>query len=422
MFCKNCGSEIKEGQSFCAQCGEKITVEAPAAPEAEVPTPLFRQSPQTDAYYSQELPPQQPPQPAYNQYPQTPPPANAYPNTYAPAEKAAAGSSKKKLIIFGGIGLVAVAIIVALFLLLGSGSGEAKNPMAAFYDAMGNLLSAKSADLSANFFDGYSDVEISASWIFGDDADDSVADIIVDDGDYLKRVLIFGGDIAMGDMYSDDDIDDPYNYYIDSLYDIADEAGVDVDSIITNKGIDTSSSYEAIDELMYEYAEDILDFGGPDLSEADSEGLLLVFKTFFFTKCEEEGITDEFLTGTKTSTKSGISTYSFSLDIIDMIDTFEDYVDDALSDSQFIKKHGLTEANLEVWEWAITMVKPSLRMISRSLPAIDISFSVDKNRIPQFIDIFFEIDGEENYIELDISNYGSSKIDVDAIEELMNDI
>ena len=429
MFCKNCGSEIKEGQGFCSQCGERVIVEAPAAPEAEVQAPLFQQPPS----YTQETPPPQPaysqeppaapPQPAYNQYQQTPPPVNTYSGAYAEPARADGGSSKKKLIIFGGIGLVLVAVVVALFFLLGSGGGgEAKNPAAVFYDALGNLLSAKSADLTANFYDDYSDMEISASWIFGDDADDSVADVIIDDGYYLQRLLIFGGDIAMGDMYSDDDIDDPYNYYIDSLYDFADEAGIDLDSIITSKGIDVSSSYEALDELMYEYAEDILDIGGPDLSEADSEGLLLVFKTFFFAKCEDDGIIDEFLTGVKTSTKSGITTYSFTLDIVDMINTFEDYVDDALSDSKFIKKHGLTEANLEVWEWAITMIKPSLRMISSSIPAIEISFSVDKNRIPQSIDIFFELDGEEAGMELDISNYGSSKIDVDAIEELMNDI
>ncbi len=42
MFCKNCGKELAEGAAFCAECGQPVTQEAPAAetPVAEIPVEM----------------------------------------------------------------------------------------------------------------------------------------------------------------------------------------------------------------------------------------------------------------------------------------------------------------------------------------------------------------------------------------------
>ena len=41
MFCKSCGSEIKDGQSFCANCGAPVTPPAQPAVQAAV-QPYFK--------------------------------------------------------------------------------------------------------------------------------------------------------------------------------------------------------------------------------------------------------------------------------------------------------------------------------------------------------------------------------------------
>lgn len=46
MFCKSCGSEIKDGQSFCANCGAPVTPPAQPAVQAavqQVPQPVVQQ-------------------------------------------------------------------------------------------------------------------------------------------------------------------------------------------------------------------------------------------------------------------------------------------------------------------------------------------------------------------------------------------
>lgn len=71
-FCKNCGSELKEGARFCEQCGTPVQ-QAPQAPEQ--PAYNYQQS----TYNYQEQPAYNYQQPAYNyqQQPEQPAPAPA---------------------------------------------------------------------------------------------------------------------------------------------------------------------------------------------------------------------------------------------------------------------------------------------------------------------------------------------------------
>ena len=62
MFCPNCGNQVAEGQSFCANCGTKM--QAPAAPAQPV-QPV--QQPQQPVQPTYAQPVQQPIQPTYAQ-------------------------------------------------------------------------------------------------------------------------------------------------------------------------------------------------------------------------------------------------------------------------------------------------------------------------------------------------------------------
>ena len=85
MYCDTCGSLIKEGQSFCANCGSPVQAIPQAVPQAAPqPAPVAYQQPQPVV----SQPVQQPvaPQPVSQAAPQTPQPALA--NTKAGPRRA----------------------------------------------------------------------------------------------------------------------------------------------------------------------------------------------------------------------------------------------------------------------------------------------------------------------------------------------
>ncbi len=109
IVCPKCGRQLNDGAKFCPGCGTAI---APAAP-APAPAPAPTYAPAAPA-----------PAPAYR----APAPAPAPAPVPAPAKK----GFPKKALLFGGIGVAAVAAIVILCVLIFSGGGG-KKPSYALY-------------------------------------------------------------------------------------------------------------------------------------------------------------------------------------------------------------------------------------------------------------------------------------------------
>ena len=110
MICNKCGAPLEANSAFCVHCGTPVQPAAPAAPAYAPP-----------AY--QYPPVQNPQQPQQNVpgtgYPQTPGYAPNQGYAPAPAKAPMDPAKKKKLFLFGGIGLGVVALVVILIIVLG---------------------------------------------------------------------------------------------------------------------------------------------------------------------------------------------------------------------------------------------------------------------------------------------------------------
>ena len=183
-FCTNCGAQVPDGSKFCTECGQKMepavvaTPIAPAAPQQpvyaapqepvyeapqqpayvapqqpayEAPQQPAYEAPQQPAYEAPQQPayeaPQQPAyeapqQPAYEaprqpayEAPQQPayeaPQPKYYGNANQSAPNASAGKEKKplnkKLLVFGGIGVLLILVIILLVSCIGGGNADDPN-------------------------------------------------------------------------------------------------------------------------------------------------------------------------------------------------------------------------------------------------------------------------------------------------------
>lgn len=119
MFCKNCGSEVNEGNAFCNECGAKIentAVQQPAQPiQTPPPTAAFQQpvqAPPPAAAFQQPVQ-APPPTAAFQQPVQTPPPtATPY---GAPPILPSRKKSHTGLWIFLSVLLIVVAALIFIF-------------------------------------------------------------------------------------------------------------------------------------------------------------------------------------------------------------------------------------------------------------------------------------------------------------------
>ena len=93
--CQNCGAQLADDAVFCTTCGAASPV-APAMNAPAMNAPVVEAAPNFNAYA----------------------PMDAVSNT---------GKSKKKLFLFGGIGLAVIAVIVALLLVFLGGGGKGGN-------------------------------------------------------------------------------------------------------------------------------------------------------------------------------------------------------------------------------------------------------------------------------------------------------
>jgi|GEM_PF-2012898 len=201
MFCKKCGSEIKDGVKFCGKCGE--------------PTPNFHP---TDA---QPVPPEPPvspvsPEPNVTQEvhataPQEPPvqnpfnPQNFMPNGNGAAAVAPKKQSKAPFIILGIVG--GVVVILLILFVIGMFSSDdfsidtVKDSTMSYYDE------------DTNFGDAFDSTFYNGTWTEGNIEDQKYVayDGYIDDenGDQVEAFILFLQNEESGEVYSID-LEDEY--------------------------------------------------------------------------------------------------------------------------------------------------------------------------------------------------------------------
>ncbi len=140
MFCGKCGNQIPEGVAFCPNCGNAM---GSAQPQPQTQTQTQEQPAAIPEYYTQQQYDAQHQPYGYDNSQNVTDPYGSY--TPAPKKKI----SKNTVIGIAAVAVVAVALIVALFLIiggLGKGGSSPEAAAEAFIKAFANLDADKTLD------------------------------------------------------------------------------------------------------------------------------------------------------------------------------------------------------------------------------------------------------------------------------------
>ena len=448
MICSNCGSDNISEAKFCYKCG--------------APFPSYDTAGEYGPFHSSETALQAGPGRVYK----TPQdygygPFPSY-ETMAPASP----KPKRSKIWIAVIAVVAAAVVAILFV-LNPFSREPKNPMAALYDGVKNLLASEGFDINFTYNgDDMGETSLALSVLFGEDVATSVFDYSVTnaegkDTDYFNRLSYTGKYLISGYWYNwswyDEeevepfDIDDPANYYVekissrdvrDMLEDLEDDFSdyydfsIDINSLISDHRIDSERIIEYgnnfVNSSIMEYdmsLEYILDPLGisriPDIGEIRS-----VFEHFFYEKCEEKGFVDQFLTDVKVSG----NIYEFTIDLKGMItflSALEDYLDELERDTKTLSRIGVDESTVRVMRRALRGANRGLRedldfYYEDAAAEIHVVMELDKDRVLKTLDARVSMDdGYDDYsfeFAVEVTQVNGSKIDPAALDRFAEEI
>ncbi len=136
MFCKKCGSQLKDNAKFCGVCGTPVEVATPAAPVADPFAQAAPVAPAADPFAQAA-----PVAPQYNPMPQGTPiqPAQQWGPMMTPAPK----NKKSKTPLFIGIGVAALIAVIILVVVLvsacsGGGASTPEDAVNAYFEALNN--------------------------------------------------------------------------------------------------------------------------------------------------------------------------------------------------------------------------------------------------------------------------------------------
>lgn len=295
MYCWNCGEKNPEGAKFCSKCGSALTgdekenksfveAEEQLAAEPKISSNRFK------------------------------------------------GSNKK--IIYGGVGLVALILIVILGKTIFF--ADKSNPLESLYDSSKQTLLSKGFEVNGSLaYQNYrtdsdgdqiaseDQTEFEGSLALGSDLKDSLFQTsILADGDQLKMYYAdnqLGYQESGGYEYVEDNFVSVLNELLENL------TGDDLNSndLVKDQQLNFSAHVnnlnDGIDNLNI-----ALKDSGYDITIPEVEVIQTILEDFIYNGCDDTEVTDRFLTEVN---QAGDQT-SFTINLPDFVKAFSKYVDD----------------------------------------------------------------------------------------------
>ncbi|MDR3314283.1 MAG: hypothetical protein LBS96_07490, partial [Oscillospiraceae bacterium] len=398
------------------------------------------------------------PAPDFEQ-PNAPPPATA---TFAPVAakppKAKKGGAKK--ILLPAIALVLVAALAVTGVMTnGFGLLKKNHPMAAFWGGAKQLLMTEGFNATLDVggksraydyeTDGYTDeyetdaytYEAALKW--GKDVRSSTIALRgLAGADYWDNIAYYNEQAGYWYEYGSGAHFDAEEYLLadDINDDLSDEFGFDVEQL-ANKLL-KSGKLQLFDskgkwntDLLLEVAEPLR---AQWQAEADTEyaGLLGKAKLakvlspalnlvdgFFEDYCGKKEVQDKIFSDYKKTTTGGATTYTFTLDLAALTDALEDYLLDAIKEKKYkdlvaYAKDFLAAVESEYdLDDLISIAAAEFKSELREWGDVPVQMTVDKQgRITALEVVDYAMYDDEYTLKLQVSNYGSPKIDTADLE------
>jgi hypothetical protein len=387
-------------------------------------------SPLTSSFTPNETPPEF----GVSDIPQSPviPPVTT---DFVPATPVEPPKKKKTWLLILIIAVVVVGLAVAFFLLVFPklGSAVEKNPLGAAYTGIESIGEfEKGLDLTVKLTSSYSDDMVFTSKIsLGEDLNDSAIDLTVSDA---FRYIMVDGSIAASTY----EFDDPYYYegysdFVDGLTKLLKDElllSIDVNHLVKDGKIDYDWIEKQSEKLVSLLEENYDEYSDIDISDLNTEGLTnaasVSSKTFFTEKCDDQKFTESFISNKETTKKDGLTTVTFTLNLLNTLTAYGDYLGEIADDKTYLEEHDLVRKDVLSLQTEIEILAATLEdeydYDEDLLRTIDLSVSVDKDKKMKELGFLFTVDGDEGGIWLTIDSIGSSSLDVSELRDFMDDV
>lgn len=287
------------------------------------------------------------------------------------------------------------------------------NQMELLYTAAEHLVTASAGDLSMKLSEGEWSARIYLSWLLGETIQTSALDMETkqDDGSRHRQILA-GGSTAATNRWGDEiEVDDAAFFYTDSIPE-------DMEYIVAQGQLNAAEIFAMIDWRMLDDLNYDLDV------DMDSEGFLRVMQDFLLRYCAEERVTEDFISELARTKSGGITTYTYTVSLYELLTTLDDYVQSTGRDSAYMAKNELDEDNLRALEALVEYVENELTYHSEDDfdGNLSILLSIDKRGRPAAFEFRTKYYDEWVKIDLTVENLGTTTLDAAALEAFVAEI
>jgi uncharacterized membrane protein YgcG len=228
------------------------------------------------------------------------------------------------VMIVGAVAVVASGILTNLF--------APKSIMSALYEGTENLF----YNTSSGTMEIKSGANFTVKWDFGDDLKSSVVWAYSGNTGFVLKddTLIYYE--ATGSA-SDIKIVDEYVGIVAILNESAADTGVTVDfnKIVKNGKLD-KSYIEQINKEMANASSDIEYFGSDDAELAQNSELITeIINDFMNSEVNKSKVQDKFMSGSSTDSSGGTTTYSGTINLVDLVNALGDYAYERGKDDKY---------------------------------------------------------------------------------------